>query len=77
MVKKGCKYSRFRVSFKREKCPPPLETAAGKRQTWGKLGHVTLSAVHGEKYAVPNLSNDGGGVDDNNIFTHFCVSDIP
>ena len=27
----GCKYSRFRVPYKREKCSPRVETAAGKR----------------------------------------------
>ena len=33
-VPMGYKYSRFRVSSKREKCPAPrVETAAGKRQT--------------------------------------------
>ena len=29
----GCKYSRFRVPSKREKCPPRVEMAAGSRQT--------------------------------------------
>ena len=35
-VQMGCKYSRFRVSFKREICPPRVETAADKRQTQEK-----------------------------------------
>ena len=37
----GCKYSPFRVPSKREKCPPRVETAAGKRKkcqvTWPSL----------------------------------------
>ena len=52
----GCKYSRFGVPSKQEKCPPRVETAAGKRQTRQMSGHVTLSAVRGKKYAVLNLS---------------------
>lgn len=48
-VKMGCKYSRFRVPSKREKCPPRVETAAGKRQTREMSGHVTLSVVRGKK----------------------------
>ena len=47
----GCKYSRFRVPYKREKCPPRVETAAGKRQTREMLGRVTLSVVRGKKNA--------------------------
>ena len=45
----GYKYSRFDVPYKREKCPPRVETAAGKRQTREMSGHVTLSAVRGKK----------------------------
>jgi len=45
----GYKYSRFDVPYKREKCPPRLETAAGKRQTREMSGHGTLSAVRGKK----------------------------
>ena len=56
-MKMGYKYSRFDVPYKREKCPPQVETAAGKRQTREMSGHVTLSAVRGKKYAVLNLSN--------------------
>ena len=56
-VQMGCKYSRFRVSFKREKCPPRVETATDKWQTQEKLDHVTLSTVRGKrKYAVLHLS---------------------
>ena len=39
----GCKYARFRVSSKREKCPPRVETAAGKRQT--QESQVTWSSL--------------------------------
>jgi len=48
-VKMGYKYSRFDVPYKREKCPPRVETAVGKRQTWEISGHVTLSVVRGKK----------------------------
>ena len=61
----GCKYSRFRVLSKREKCPPRVETAAGKRQTREMSGHVTLSVVRGKKYAVLNLSNGSAILRDN------------
>ena len=39
------KFSRF---LQTGKCRPRVDTAAGKRQTWGKSGHVTLSAVRGK-----------------------------
>ena len=45
----GYKYSRFNVPYKREKCPPRVETAAGKRQTREMSGHMTLSAVRGKR----------------------------
>ena len=45
----GHKYSRLGVPYKREKCPPRVETAAGKRQTREMSGHVTLPAVRGKK----------------------------
>jgi len=48
-VKMDYTYSRFDVPYKREKCPPPVETAAGKRQTREMSDHLTLSAVRGEK----------------------------
>ena len=45
------KYSRFDVPYKREKCPPPVETAASKLQTREMSGHVTLyrarEKIHG------------------------------
>ena len=40
-VQTSWKYSRFRVSSKREKCPPRVETATGKRQPREKSGHMT------------------------------------
>ena len=52
----GCKYSRFRVPSKREKCPPRVQTAAGKRQTREMSRHVILPVVRAKKYAVLNLS---------------------
>lgn len=36
-VQMSCKYSRFRVSFKREICPPRVETAADKKEGKGKV----------------------------------------
>jgi len=45
----GYKHSRSEVPYKREKCPPRVETAAGKRQTGEMPGHVTLSTVRGKK----------------------------
>ena len=45
----GHKYSRFGIPYKREKCPPRVETAACKRQTREMSGHVTLPAVRGKK----------------------------
>ena len=33
-------YSGFRISSKREKCPPRVGTAAGKRQPREKSGHL-------------------------------------
>ena len=45
----GCKYSHFRVPYKREKCPPRVETVAGKRQMREMSDHVTISAVRGKK----------------------------
>lgn len=66
----GLQILTFSLFFQTGKCPPRVETVAGKRQTWGTSGHVI------------NLSNDGGGGgddddDDDDIFTHVCVSDIP
>ena len=51
----GCKYSRFRVPSKPEKCPPRVETATGKRQTREMSGHVTLSVARGKKIRGPLL----------------------
>jgi len=48
-VKMGYKYSCFDVPYKWEKCPPRVETAAGKRQTREMSGHLTLSAIRGKK----------------------------
>ena len=45
----GHKDSRFSVAYKREKCPPRVETAAGKRQTREMSGHLTFSVVRGKK----------------------------
>ena len=65
----GCKYSRFRVPSKREKWPPGVETAAGKRQTRQMSDHVTISAVRGKKYAVLNLSNSSFARDCKNVMS--------
>ena len=38
----GLKILKFSRFLQTGKCRPRVDTAAGKRQTWGKSGHVTL-----------------------------------
>jgi len=45
----GYKYLRFDVPYKQEKCPPRVQTAAGKRQTREMSGHMIVSAVYRKK----------------------------
>ena len=62
------KYSRFGVRYKREKCPPRVETAAGKRQTREMSGHVTLCRSRGKNTGclislMLNLNDSDGRID--------------